>query len=135
MTISGKCYCGALAYEADGDVLMRVQCHCRECRHVSGGGANYMVGLAEDSFRYVKGQPATYKRADLKEPVTREFCGACGSPILSRTSRAPGAVLVKVGTLDDESHFQRPDAAIYMDEAQEYHLVLDGVPTFEKAPV
>ena len=40
MSFSGSCYCGKVKYEADGDALMKIQCHCRECTYITGGAAN-----------------------------------------------------------------------------------------------
>ena len=38
MAITGRCYCGAVRYEADGPPAFKGQCHCRECQYISGGG-------------------------------------------------------------------------------------------------
>ena len=77
---TGGCYCGDIRYEAEGDALMRVACHCRECQYISGGSANMIIGLAEDGFSYVKGEPAQFTRDDIDNAVTRDFCGNCGTP-------------------------------------------------------
>jgi len=37
MKLTGRCYCGALRYEAGGDPLFKGQCHCRECQYIAGG--------------------------------------------------------------------------------------------------
>lgn len=135
MTITGKCYCGEIAYEAQSDVLMRVQCHCRECQYITGGSANLTMGVKEDGFTYTKGAPKQYKREDLDGPVTREFCGTCGTPLSTRAvPSTPGIVLLKVGGLDDPSQFDRPDVAIFLCDKQNYHLVDERVPSFDKLP-
>ena len=46
----------------------------------------------------------------------------------------PGAVLLKVGTLDDPSVFGAPQMAIFTIDEQSYHRVPEGVPTFERLP-
>lgn len=131
---TGGCYCGDIRYEADGDALMKVACHCRECQHISGGGANYIAGLAEDGFRYTKGTPAQFTRTDIDGAVTRDFCGRCGSPLLSRVPQNPGALFVKVGSMDRPENFGRPDVAIHMDDKYAFHDVGDDVPQFPKLP-
>ena len=134
MAITGGCYCGALRYEADGAPVFRGQCHCRECQYVSGGGANFFMGLPAASFRYVKGEPKGFTRADLDTPATREFCAECGTHILTRAPGAVGMVILKVGTLDDPSVYGGPQVALWMDDKQPYHLVAEGVTTFPGFP-
>lgn len=134
MSFSGGCYCGKVRYEADGDALVKLQCHCRECTYITGGAANLTMGVGEAGFKYTKGEPAQYKRDDLDGAVTREFCGDCGTPLLTRAPAAPGAVLLKIGSLDNPADFGGPDAAIYTDEMHDFHIVADGIAQFGKLP-
>jgi hypothetical protein len=46
----------------------------------------------------------------------------------------PGAVLIKVGTLDDPSLFGAPQMAIFTIDKQSFHQLPPGVPTFERVP-
>lgn len=134
MEINGGCYCGAVRYESTGDALFKGQCHCRECQYISGGHPNVVVGMPETGFRYSKGAPKEYRRADLANPVTREFCADCGTHLLTRTKALPGAVLLKVGTFDDPSLFRGPQMVIYTKDKQSFHHVPEGVPAFETTP-
>ena len=134
MEFEGGCYCGALRYKAEGDPLMRGQCHCRECQHASGGSANVIIGMPDAGFQYTKGEPAAFTRSDLESPVTREFCGTCGSPILSRAPAMPGAVILKVGSMDDPSAFGMPQVAIFTCDQQAFHTIPEGVMSFDKLP-
>jgi hypothetical protein len=43
-------------------------------------------------------------------------------------------VILKVGGLDDPSVFEGPQAAIWMKDAQPYHLVAEGVPQVPGSP-
>lgn len=134
MSLEGGCYCGDLRYEADGDALFKGQCHCRECQYISGGNPNMVMGMAEAGFRYTKGSPAAFARSDLDAPVTREFCGHCGTHILAKGAGMPGAVMLKAGTLDDPSQYGTPQMAIFLCDKQAFHAVPEGIPTFERMP-
>lgn len=134
MRIEGGCYCKALRYEVEGDPLFKGQCHCRECQYISGGHPNAVMGMPAAGFRYTKGEPKLFSRADLANPVTREFCGTCGTHLLSRAPSVPGAVLLKVGTFDDPSVYQGPQMVIFTIDKQPFHHVPAGVPTFERVP-
>ena len=45
-----------------------------------------------------------------------------------------GAVLIKVGTLDDPTVFGQPQMAIFTIDKQPFHQIPDGLPTFERTP-
>ena len=134
MEAQGRCYCGAVRYKASGDPILQVQCHCRECQYVSGGSPNVTMGMPEAGFAYTQGKPKQFRRKDLPQPVTREFCGECGTHLLTRTSKVPGAVLLKVGTFDDPKVFGGPQMVIFTIDKQPFHHVPEGVPAFERVP-
>lgn len=135
MAMTGHCYCGAVHYEAGGTPAFKGQCHCRECQYVSGGMPNVTIGMPEGEFRYTKGKAKGFRRGDLPNPVTREFCADCGTQILSRAPAMPGVVMLKVGTLDDPAKdFGAPQMVIYTCDKQPFHTVPEGVPSFERTP-
>ena len=134
MEAEGRCYCGAVRYHASGEPLFRAQCHCRECQYISGGEPAVVMAMPESGFRYTKGSPRAFRRSDLESPVKREFCGECGTHLLTRAPALAGAVLIKVGTLDDPSLFGMPQMAIFTGEKQGFHQIPPGIPTFERMP-
>lgn len=133
MEFTGKCYCGDVQYKVAGDPAIKVQCHCRECQYIAGGSANVTIGMPEAGFEYTKGTPKQFKRADLEDPVVREFCGNCGTQVLSMAGALPGVKLIKVGTMEDPSMFT-PDLAIFTVDQQHFHNIPDGMPAFERMP-
>lgn len=133
MKLEGGCYCGALRYVAEGDPIMKAQCHCRECQYFSGGSPNMFVVMPPDGFDYTKGTPKTFARSDLDQPVKREFCAECGTHLTTLRQDLP-AVILKVGTLDDPALFGGPKMAIYTMDKQDFHHIQDGMPSFEKLP-
>jgi hypothetical protein len=114
--------------------MFKGQCHCRECQYISGGHPNVVMAMPESGFSYTKGAPKQFRRSDLAKPVTREFCAECGTHILAKTSALPGALILKVGTLDDPSVFGSAQMVIFTIDKQSFHHVPEGVPTFERAP-
>ena len=134
MGMTGHCYCGNLRYEVEGDPIFKGQCHCRECQYISGGAPNMALGMPDAGFEWTKGKPKTFRRADLDDGVERDFCADCGTHIASRPPTMPGAIILKVGTLDDPSVFGTPQMAIYLCDKQPFHMVPDGIATFDKVP-
>ena len=134
MAIEGGCYCGEVRYRAEGDPVMKAQCHCRECQYISGGHPNPVMLMPDAGFSYTLGAPAKFRRSDLPQPVTREFCATCGTHLLARSAGLPGMAIVKVGTLDDPSVFGTPNMAIFTIDKQSFHHVPEGIPVFERGP-
>jgi len=134
MKVEGGCYCGAVRYRAEGDPLFKGQCHCRECQYISGGHPNVVMGMPEPGFAYTKGTGKQFRRSDLERPATREFCAECGTHMITRAPALPGAVLIKIGTLDDPSVFGGPQMVIWTIDKQAFHHVPEGVPVFERLP-
>ena len=133
MKLEGGCYCGEVRYEAEGEPVMKAQCHCRECQYITGGSPNVFIAMPVAGFHYTKGEPKGFARTDIPRPVTREFCPNCGTHLATRPQGFP-AVVVKVGTLDEPSQFGGPDMAIFTVDKQAFHQIADGVPAFERFP-
>jgi hypothetical protein len=133
MKLEGGCYCGAVRFVAEGEPIMKAQCHCRECQYFSGGAPNLVIGMPAAGFSFTKGQPSQFARSDLDNAVTREFCAVCGTHLDTRPQGFPG-VIIKVGTLDDPSVWEGPQIVINLIDKQAFHHVPEGVPTFERFP-
>ncbi len=131
--MEGGCYCGEIRYRAEGEAIFKAQCHCRECQTFSGGGPNYFMVLPSDGFHYTSGQPRSFTRSDLEKPVTREFCGTCGTHLVTLR---PGQdiVILKVGTLDEPAAYGGPGAAIYTRDRQPFHEIPEGLAQFDGLP-
>ena len=132
MKLEGGCYCGELRYEAEGEPVMKAQCHCRECQYITGGSPNVFIAMPVASLTYTKGTPKQFTRSDLERPVTREFCPNCGTHVVTRPQRP--VIIIKVGTLDDPSLCGGPDLAIFTIDKQSFHQIPDGLPAFERRP-
>ena len=133
MQNNGGCYCGEIRYHSSGEVQTSIQCHCRECQYITGGNPNIFVVFPLAEFEFTNGEPRTFKRSDLENPVTRYFCGNCGTAIGTRSPARPDSMIIKVGTLDDPSIFSAK-AAIFTIDKQPYHHIPDDLPSFERRP-
>jgi hypothetical protein len=92
------------------------------------------MGMPEAGFSYTKGKAAEFTRTDIEGPVTRDFCQACGTQLVSKAPGLPGAVLIKIGTLDDPSVFGGAQMAIFTIDKQSFHHIAEGVASFERTP-
>lgn len=133
MPLTGGCYCGGVRYAVEGEPAMRAQCHCRECQYITGGGPNYFMMVPAEGFRFVQGEPRRFTRSDIERPVTRLFCPDCGTHLATALPDFPMIVL-KVGGLDDPALYGAPQMAIFTIDKQPFHVIPEGLPTFERTP-
>lgn len=131
--LEGGCYCGELRYRVSAAPVLKAQCHCRACQHISGGGPNYFLLIPPEGFEYVAGTPARYRRPDKENAVTREFCANCGTHVLTRRPGLEQLVL-KVGTLDNPDVFDAPRIAIFCEEKAVFHTIPEGIPAYDTMP-
>ena len=134
MKFTGGCYCGKVRYEAEGEPVLRGLCHCRECQYISGGAANVALGMPLSGFHYTKGEPKIFERADLEQPVKRQFCPDCGTSLASLPPALADIIVLKVGTLDDPVDYGTPDIAMYCIEKQNFHYLPENMPQFDRFP-
>jgi hypothetical protein len=100
--MEGGCLCGSVRYRVDGDPLAVVACHCRNCQRQSGSALSIVVVIPRAAL-HVEGQLKTFQdRGTSGQPVFRQFCPSCGSPILTDTPAAEGQglIFIKGGSLD-----------------------------------
>lgn len=108
MNRTGRCLCGAVTYDIEGDPFATAVCHCRQCQRQSGSAFSVNLMLHESQVS-VTGDLGTFEdRGEAGDAVyvRRRFCASCGSAILSELSQTDGMVAVKAGTLDDTTDLQ-----------------------------
>lgn len=132
-TRTGGCLCGKVRYEAKGDPLFQGVCHCTDCQKQAGTAFSVVAAWAESDLE-VKGELKTFTGTGTSgNPVYRQFCPDCGSPIASKAPSSAGMVFVKAGTLDDTT-WLAPAVHIWCDSKQAWVSIPEGVVAIPKAP-
>jgi hypothetical protein len=132
-TITGGCLCGAVRYEARGEPLFAVYCHCRDCQRASGSGHVPVMGVPKELFT-ASGATTSYTAAAMNgRKSVRHFCPTCGSLLFGTSDAAPDAVSVYVGTLDDSSLFQ-PTAVMFTRDRADWDATAGDLPEFHTMP-
>ena len=126
--IRGSCHCGTVRYESSGAVLRFVNCHCDDCRKISGCAFASVLAVESEGFRIVSGEDnlTPYESSPGKQ---RCFCRTCGTHVFARIESRPQLVLIRAGTLDDDPHLQ-PQAHIWVKAKAPWHQILDGLPQY-----
>lgn len=99
--LTGRCLCGEVTYTAHGQPEVVAQCHCEECRRLSGTGHTVGAMYSRDAVD-VRGSLKKFAyRSSNSSDVTKAFCENCGSPIYGTNTRSPNHLTLTLGTMDD----------------------------------
>jgi len=98
---NGRCLCGRVSYVASGAPVIVAQCHCEQCRRISGTGHSVGAMFASTTVT-LSGAIKTHRYTSANgSRVTKAFCGRCGSPVYGTNSRTPDHMTLTLGTMDD----------------------------------
>ncbi|PSJ40485.1 GFA family protein [Allosphingosinicella deserti] len=128
---SGGCHCGAVRYEAEGEILHHAICHCEDCRRSAGAPMVAWIAFKSDQVRITAGTPKVHPSS---EHGRRHFCGDCGTGLLYLNEAfLPGITDIQSATLDD-SAAHAPGAHIQYADHLGWTEQLDSLPKFERYP-
>jgi hypothetical protein len=85
--------------------------------------------MPQDAFRYTKGE---VKQRPRDAGHARVLPQLRHTHLATRPPRP--VVVVKVVTLDDPKVYGAPSLAIFTIDMQPFHMIPDGLPTFERRP-
>ncbi|MCB2067128.1 MAG: GFA family protein [Erythrobacter sp.] len=129
--LAGGCRCGAIRYEAEGEVWHHSICHCRDCQLGSGAPMVAWIGFSTANFRVTQGVPSRFSGDGKAE---RFFCGNCGTPLYYLNEPLlPGKVDVQTVTLDDPDALA-PNHQVQVADRRAWMAHLGELPEFERFP-
>ncbi len=125
---TGRCLCGAVAFEAARDRDHADACHCGQCRRWSG---NYWASVNVDfaSLKITKGEKKLgwYRSSEL---VRRGFCKDCGTALFWHADQHKDyahRIAIGVGALDEPTGV-RITEHIFVRDKGDYYDIKDGLP-------
>lgn len=131
--ISGSCLCGAVSCSGGVTIKMTMNCHCTDCRKVTGAAYGTLLFMAEDELT-ISGELQSYHhKSDRGSDLTKLFCGICGSQMFTRNSARPGLIGVRAGQIDQTELIQ-PGANLYGDSAIPSTPMNTDLPLHAKMP-
>jgi hypothetical protein len=129
----GRCLCGTVTYDVDGDPVVVAHCHCTDCQRLSGAGHATGAMFPADGIR-VRGAVSEFcLESENGGVVTRTFCARCGSPLFGRNTRMPGFMTVTVGTLCDPNSVS-PQVTIFARTRRDWDCIDSAIPAFDAQP-
>jgi len=129
--VEGSCLCGGIKYEIDFEEYIIVNCHCINCRKVTGAAHGTFIQIPGKHFRWLVGQElvSTYESSPGNH---RAFCRICGSKV-PQSRDWKKQVTVPAGSLDGDPHVSL-EVNIYAASKAPWHSIDDSIPSFPEEP-
>jgi hypothetical protein len=96
---SMSCSCGAIRCAVAHPLETVVNCHCTDCRKMSGCAFSSMV-ISPASATQLTGGEELLGAYALSDAATKYFCTRCGTPLFNTNSRHPGLRMLYLGAVD-----------------------------------
>jgi hypothetical protein len=125
--VSGRCVCGAVAFQVNGTLRDVHLCHCTECRRWAGHvWAASEAAWADLDFSEDRGL-RWIDSPDSEHDARRGFCSECGSSLFWRV---PGSdrVSLAAGCLDGPTGLETTEQ-IWVDSAGDYYEPDQHIPS------
>jgi len=126
--IKGRCLCGGVQYEYDGELKELAVCHCKMCKRAQGTPFATNAPINANLFRIVTGADLL-KDYFSSEKKKRVFCVNCGSPLFSQIIDIPEVLRLRVGSVDS-GKIPQPDYQQYCESMSGWFVLNDDTPSY-----
>jgi len=130
--LTGKCLCGAIAYEINGPLGPIVNCHCSMCRRWHGAAFRTRCTIASKNFKWCKGEEHLSKYHSSKQDIMT-FCKLCGSNLVTLYKDDPDHIGLPIGGLEQDPG-SRPIAHIFVGSKAPWYGITDSLPQYDQLP-
>jgi hypothetical protein len=129
--LTGKCMCGAVAFEFIADKMKITACHCGQCRAWSG---HYWASINApfDTLRIRTGEESLgwFRSSGY---ARRGYCTACGSALFWHGDKLDDykhRIAIGAGSLDAPTGAAMAEHIFVVDKG-DYYDIADGLPQLE----
>ena len=128
--LHGRCACNAIAFEVADEFVVAYNCHCSNCRALTGSAFLPWGEIEPEKLRLTTGEDSLVVQGD---PNGRHAlrCKECFS-LLSWTGYE-GKIRIPYGTLIDEPTL-KPMAHIFVCSKASWYEILDDLPQYDESP-
>ena len=131
MLRTGRCLCGHVRYELEGELPPLVNCHCQYCRRAHGAAFVTVGWVPRSSFRLISGEDAVQRYSH--GGGFRCFCGRCGTRLFNGLDSGAGFISLIVFTLDEDPH-TGPVMHVNLESKAPWYAINDGLPQHRGLP-
>lgn len=128
--ITGKCECGAVEYQVDGELVDYCHCHCSICRRIHGAPFVTWGGITRDELSFTSGEDnlRDYAFSDRSDSIS---CKTCSSVIMVDFKAEPHMLYITLGTVD--GNIELPDNGFhqFVGSKAPWYEITDDLPQYE----
>ncbi len=128
----GQCLCGEIAFEVVGPLPNIYQCHCSQCRKVTGSSSNSSLLVAQEQFNWLRGSERITSYVD-PSGYRSDFCPRCGIPVPNPFHGKP-LFWVPAGLLESDARIEIAAHIFVGSKASWDSISANGV-QFQEMPV
>lgn len=128
--LNGLCLCGAIRYEVVDAFNYAMNCHCSQCRRVTGSAFKAFGGIEIEKFQITNGADQLVRYGD--EVGYDAHCGKCGFLVYSLVREGTYAH-VTYGTLVDNPSLL-PTEHIFVGSKAAWFTITDDLPQHPEFP-
>lgn len=92
MKYQGSCHCGAVKFEAEGEIKQVMACNCSICSRKG----SLLWFIPRENFKLVSGNPSTY--TFNKHFIKHRFCPTCGIHPYAEAADKSGKPMAAINT-------------------------------------
>ena len=134
--LAGRCQCRAVRYTVADALVYAANCHCEDCRRITGSAFKPFAGIEREKLKVIKRRDNLALFGDETNHDVR--CRTCGSFLYS-VVRDGAFVHVAMGSLVDDPTIQ-PSEHIFVGSKASWYPIHDDLPqyvrhSFEGPPV
>ena len=132
-TLRGSCLCGGVRFEVTQPFASVAQCHCTNCKKLSGGVGTVNGRVATAAIRVLEGGDllTTFQPA---EGTAKTFCAVCGSNLFGGGWPESENASVRLSTLEPPFEGKTQEHIFVRSVAPWETLPDDGVPRYDVRP-
>jgi hypothetical protein len=128
--LKGRCECNAVGYEVSDEFIVAFNCHCSNCRAMTGSAFLPWGEIEPEKLRVTKGADSLILIGDAhRHHATR--CEKCFS--LLYWTGYEGKIRVPYGSLIDEPAL-KPKAHMFVGSKAPWYEILDDLPQHDEYP-
>jgi hypothetical protein len=128
--LRGRCACNAVAFEVADEFVGAFNCHCSNCRALTGSAFLPWGEIEREKLTVTKGADSLLTTSEGDTQTIN--CAACFS-LLYWTARGGAYVRVPYGSLVDEPAL-KPTAHMFVGSKAPWHEILDDLQQHDEYP-
>lgn len=128
MKHTGRCLCGGVQYEIDGELTDVLNCHCSMCRKLHASAFRTRAKVRSGDWKTTKGQ-RLIKFYESSPGEHKGFCSECGASLYTKFDAAPDIYGFPLGTLDTDPQV-KAERHVFVNSKAPWFEITDDLPQY-----